>query len=365
VPRRKLRFNLGEKMAVTSVENQSNQQIQGNFQSPANDPWSSNQRTHRSERHSDRNSGDGSESRFHSSSKSGNQDAPADAGTYQVSQFQVFSASASGLLAQNGSPTQPTPSTATSTTPATQSQTAATQPVQPVASQTASPATTPATSAATTPSTSDGSTSRTPGPLQALNSVLQGLGLSQQDIQAFDQVASLIQSLSPAAFADLVSLFQNLAQQVSQASQNTPAATSDGTGTPASDVAATSDPTSDPTSDATAAPTPTTPATTPAESAQLVSGSTESGTSAPTGGIQIDELSIRFSALDIQGNTGNTGGISSGAGGSFDFSAFQLNLNEVNVTLSGSSAPTAQPASIQPPANESSPAAQPSAATAS
>jgi len=299
-------------MSVTGIENQSNQSVSGDFQSTANQPWSSNQRTHRGDRHWDRYSGDDSDSRYTPSSASASQSNSANAGTYQVSQVQVFSASALILLAQNGSPSassaQTTPSTATSTTPAAQTQAATPQSVQPAVTQTA---------AATTSASSDSSSSAQ-GSLQTLNTILQSLGLNQQDIQAFDQVASLIQSFSPTAFADLVNLFQNLAQQISPASQSASSA-------------------SDPAS--TAAATPAAPATTP------------SSTTAPTGDIEVEELSIRLSGLNIQGATESSSGNNGSAGGTFDITALQLNVSEIDVTLAPSSAQTA---SSQPPATTAS-----------
>jgi hypothetical protein len=53
----------------------------------------------------------------------------------------------------------------------------------------------------------------TQGQLQLLNAQLAAPGLSPAEVQAFDQVAKLIQQFSPAAFQDLVNQFTALASQ--------------------------------------------------------------------------------------------------------------------------------------------------------
>jgi hypothetical protein len=221
---------------------------------------------------------------------------------------------------------------------------------------TASVATAPVTTVpvTTAPVTTSGSSSNTQDPLQALNSALQTLGLSQQQIQAFDQVANFIQSVSPAAFADLVQQFQALAQQSSQGSQSSTAAVAtDPTITPSSD--ATSAPTS-----STVAPTPTTPAST-APSATPANSGTASSTAPPSGTYQIQELAIRFSGIDVQGNTGSTNGSSGSSGGTFNVSAFNLSIEEINVTLANRNGQTAQITTAAPQANNDSSAGQTSA----
>jgi hypothetical protein len=381
-PAEKCASTWGKNMAVSAVGNQSTDpNIQADYQSKANSSSGHHERSRRAERESDQKSGDGNESRYRPSSASENPDGSSEAGgTYQISQFQVFSASATLLLAQTGSPTQtPTatvsgatgtqdtanpvatnPATGNSTTATTSAATASGGASQAAASPaatttTAAPETVTPASTGSTAQSASGTSASAASPLQGLNSVLQALGLSQQDIQAFDQVASLIQSLSPAAYADLVNVFQTLAQQIAQASQSAPSASSNTASSAATPV---SDPTASATTAAATTPAATTPAATSAASTPAAA-TTPSASGAPaSGGIQVDELSIRFSALEIQGTIGNPSGTSStsnanpssgssgSTGGTFDLTAFQLNVNEVSVTLPDANAPAS---SVQAP----------------
>jgi hypothetical protein len=183
---------------------------------------------------------------------------------------------------------------------------------------------------------------------------LQSLGLSQQQIQAFDQVANLINALSPATFADLVSQLQTLAQQASQGVQSSTVAA------PSTDTASTpSSPTAAATPAGTSDPTPAASTVTAA-----TNGSNTSGTAQSTGPYQIEELSIKFSGVDVQGTTGGTNGSSNSAGGTFDFSAFNLSIQEVNVTLADGNGQTSQISTSQPPANNTASTTQTSAPAA-
>ena len=87
-------------MTVSAIGNQADQYLKADFQSPSNTSSGGNQHTRRAERESDRNSGDTYESRFRPSSASDNEGSSSEAGTYQVSQFQFFSASATALHLQ-------------------------------------------------------------------------------------------------------------------------------------------------------------------------------------------------------------------------------------------------------------------------
>lgn len=128
--------------------------------------------------------------------------------------------------------------------------------------------------------------------LQSLNAALISLGLSTDEIAAIDRVAQLIKNFSPAAFTSLVNQLNVLAQDTAQ-----PAATTN-----------------------TAA---TTAATT---------GGTQ------TGGFSIQALSINFSGINETVQHG---------GNTLQISAFQLQVSEVNLTLTN--ATTGQTAQISAP----------------
>lgn len=125
--------------------------------------------------------------------------------------------------------------------------------------------------------------------LQSLNTALATLGLGANEIAAVDRVAQLIRDFSPAAFASLISQLQTLAQDSAP-----PAATSANT------------------------------ANTPGA---------QSG-----GGFSIQELSINFAGVNETAQQG---------GNTLQISAFELQVNEVNLTLNN--ATTGQTAQIQAP----------------
>jgi hypothetical protein len=56
--------------------------------------------------------------------------------------------------------------------------------------------------------------------LKALNAALPALGLTNAEIQQIDRIASLVQDFNPAAYANLVSQFEALAQQKIQQNPN-------------------------------------------------------------------------------------------------------------------------------------------------
>jgi hypothetical protein len=53
--------------------------------------------------------------------------------------------------------------------------------------------------------------------IQALNAALPALGLTNAEIQQIDRIASLVQNFNPAAYANLVTQFETLAQQLAPA----------------------------------------------------------------------------------------------------------------------------------------------------
>ena len=161
--------------------------------------------------------------RFSPSSSQGQ--SAQNTGTYSVNQVDLFSIAARFILAQAGTSSTNSPGASSSDTSSVSSPAASGSPTTNVSP---SPATStavqqPASDTVTVPNAEatagpNNSSPASQNPLQALNSALTSLGLSQQEIQAFDQVANLINSFSPAAFSDLVGQFQQLAQQLTQTS---------------------------------------------------------------------------------------------------------------------------------------------------
>lgn len=242
-----------------------------------------------------------------------------DAGLFQVRQSNFFSAAADFLLAQ----TPPSQTNAAPAPPATQPaaappqnppQTIAANPI--VAAQfsavntapttaapdaTASKAAAPAAATAATPANS------TQSQLLALNSALYALGLNNAQLAQIDQIASLIQVFNPVAFTSLVYQLEALAQASSQ-QVAAPLASGSATGTPAAPNNANS---------------PVAGTSTP---------SAASGNSSSTnGGFQIQELVIKFSG--IQESLAQASGGTQGSNTSAQLSAFNFQVEEVNLTL--------------------------------
>ena len=168
-------------------------------------------------------------------------------------------------------------------------------PVTAVDQTTAAPnAATPATAAAT-PAAATASPIQTQQDLQALNASLSALGLNAAEIAAFDQFAGVLLQFDPNALQDLETQLNLLATRF-QTQNAAPAAT------------------------------PQSPATAPQPPA-----------ASPN--FQLTELSIAFSGLNgtlTQKNQGN------GNGTTAQFSAFNLQIQEVRVTLSNPAGETAQ-----------------------
>jgi trimeric autotransporter adhesin len=339
-----------QKGQTGSVEQQQGQQVAGH----------GSFRGHRHERMH------GGEDHFTNSSRQSQGSSAEDAGLFTVQNVQVFSATAVFMLAQTSSSangpsatTTPSPSTASagvSSTTSTNPQTGSTSsnaaaPTDPTTtSAPAASSTTPVASAtgsaaansvvvpasSSTATTGSASTSGTSA-LRGLNNSLAALGLNQQEIQAFDQVASLIQSLSPEAFSALATAFQPLAQDVSQGASAS-SAPADST-TSAGSTPSTS---SSPASATTNTSDPTGTSATP----------TSSANSAPSGGLQVDEIVVRFSEVSIEESSSNAlserpGNTSAGAsqvqgstGGSANtlaFQAYSLQVEEFSATVQGTS----------------------------
>lgn len=264
------------------------------------------------------------------------QNTAQDAGLFSVTQVSFFSAAAQFLLGQNTAP--PSDQTAaaipaTAANPATpQNTNTDIAPAQAALTPAATNGTNAANTAvvqqpvvpitaATTTTAATANPALTQQQLQTLNQALAALGLSQQDIQQVDRIATIINDFNPSAFSALAYQLEELAQQA------TPQAAATATAANAQPAA----------SNAGAAIqnlgiTNTAATNTPAAT----------GTSANGGGFQIQELVIKFSGVNLQetaqanGNanasTPNASG-NTGASASFLYSAFNLQVKEVNLTL--------------------------------
>ena len=145
--------------------------------------------------------------------------------------------------------------------------------------------------------------------LQNLNSTLTSLGLSQAEINVVDRIAQVVKDFNPQAFNDLINQLQTLAQ--ANSAQN-------------------------------AAQNGAQSATQTAEnSAQAASNS-----DAQTGGFSIQELSIKFAG--VEGTTQlSKNGKSAGA---VEFSAYNLQVEEVQITFANGAGQTTQVQAPQTPA---------------
>jgi hypothetical protein len=143
------------------------------------------------------------------------QSAAQEAGIFQVTQGALTAATANLLIgqananaSQNGAPAQNVPAAGTNVgapppaaasipnTPSTASQQPANVPGVPQATSTAA------------------ASANVQSKIQALNAALPALGLSNEQIQQIDRIASLVQDFNPAAYVSLVNQFE--AQQTSQ-----------------------------------------------------------------------------------------------------------------------------------------------------
>jgi hypothetical protein len=268
--------------------------------------------------------------RFTPSQRNDAATAASDTGFLQVEQLR-FTAVNAGPAVANPNPPTPAPNAAVTnavspapansvsppggvntapvvTTPATATPSNAGTAVAP-------PAATPTTSTTTSTPTA----TQAQQDLQSLNSSLQALGLNAAEIAAFDQFAGVLLQFDPNGLQDLENQLNLLAAQF-QAGNAAP--------TPA---AATQAPVN-----AQTAATPQTPATTQGP--------------APTPSYQLSELSVSFTG--VQG-TLNQSGQNGGAGSATQFAAFNLQIQEVRVSLTN---PAGQTTQLQVP--------QPVAATA-
>jgi len=327
------------------------------------------------------------EDQFTPSTKNGQaQNSAQDAGLFSVTQISFFSAAAEFLLGQTNAPAanQPTQDNfaATANTPSPQNANAnaATIPTRPTPAATAAalaalaqtaPATTNGTNgansavtqqpvvpitAATTPTTAASNLAATQQQLQSLNQALAALGLSQQDIQQLDRIASIINDFNPSAFTALAYQLEVLAQQVA------PQAAATGANAPLANAnSAATNPAANGTALANTAP---------------VNAPTAAGTAANGGAFQIQELLIKFSGVNlqeteqtggnannaVQGTQANGNGNGNGGANTSQYAAFNLQIEEVNLTLVNGNGQIAQIQAPLPNATTNGAATIPAAA---
>jgi hypothetical protein len=234
-----------------------------------------------------------------------------EAGLFSVTQFTLFSAAADFLLAQTATPAATTAKLQTSNATAQTTAEANTNTSVPTTTQTAattSPATTAAiTTTNTTPSTQE--------QLQSLNASLAALGLSRADITVIDRVASLIKDFNPTAFTDLVHQLEALARAATQQTATTnnlnAAAVANNSATTGGNA---------------------TTATSPVNTSNVNANAASSN-----GGFQVKELEIKFTGVQETLNAGQAtaqgGGQANGDNSNVQISAFNLQIEEVNLTL--------------------------------
>lgn len=246
--------------------------------------------------------------------------APQDAGLFQVRNFSLFSAAADFLLTQTqanalanpaGAPENgaaaPAPPEAVTVNPhlAPQIVAAASQQV-PVANPTPAanaPVTPPAGISVLPVATTSSSAGNLQSQLLALNSALSALGLNASQLAQVDRIASFIQDFNPLAFTSLVYQLEALAQANSQ--QAAAPATSTATSTP-------------------------------------------SANGNGNGGFQIQELAITFSGA--QESITQSAPTSQGGNSTLQLSAFNLQVQEVNLTLANPAGQQLQVTAPQTPA---------------
>ena len=148
---------------------------------------------------------------FTPSAQNGQSQATAQAaGLFNVSPASIFSAAAGALLTQSKA-APANVATAAAPAPAT----VAAQPATAAATIVQAPAPTPAAPAATTAAAT--SLASAQEQLQSLNLALAALGLSTQDIEQLDQIASTINDYNPSAFTAQAYQLEALARVSAQA----------------------------------------------------------------------------------------------------------------------------------------------------
>jgi hypothetical protein len=137
--------------------------------------------------------------------------------------------------------------------------------------------------------------------IQSLNAALPALGLTNTEINQIDRIASLVQNFNPAAYANLVSQFEALAQKVGPSA-------------------------------------PTSPTVLPSTSATANPAAPEGGAS-----YQVQEISIKFTASTQPGNSSFAGGGGKNSdGNSLQSNSAGLQFGKIQITLVNSNGQTVQ-----------------------
>jgi hypothetical protein len=281
-----------------------------------------------------------------SAQNSPTQNAAQDAGLFSVTQFSFFSAAADFLLGQNIAP--PTPTATPAPTTSDGNGAAGLQHTfgknlpgfavpQPIGNQGplgaavngGNGANTAAGTATTVPATTKGAATSaatiTPGSLaaqqqfQSLNTALAALGLTPQEIQQLDRIASILNDFDPTAYTALAYQLEQLAQA--------------------------QQPTATPTTGGNAPNTAANPAS---NNTPTANGATANTTNDNGNAFQIQELAIKFAGVPVQGGTAANGtgaaaqGTPAAGNGTFQATAFHLQVEELNLTLTNGNGQTAQ-----------------------
>jgi len=285
-----------------------------------------------------------------------------DAGLFSVAQFSFFSAAADFLLGQDSAPqTTATPApgnggdigtAAPQNVPSTNLPGfAAPQPIinlgplgtagsavnagnaAPIAAVQTPAATNGATANAATAATTAAGSLATQQQLQSLNTALAALGLTPQEIQQLDQIASILNDFDPAAYTALAYQLEQLALAQQPATGNTRNAAANTANNPA-----------------------------PANGTPVHAANGEGN------GFHIQELVIKFAGVQVQsgttanGTTGAAQGTPAAGNGTFQATAFNLQIEELNLTLTNGNGRTAQVQVPQAKANAAATKARAAAA---
>ena len=184
-----------------------------------------------------------------------------------------------------------------------------------------------ATTTTAVPANAAGGAAAVQQQIQTLNASLAALGLTPQEIQELDQIASIINNFDPAAFTALAYQLEQIAQ--AQAPQTT-ATKVNGNAQPA--------------------------ATNGTANANGLTNGNAANTngSANQNGFQVHELVIRFSGAQVQAGSGKgtaTQGAAATGNTNVRAAAFQLQIEEVNLTLTNGTGQNAQAHAIVRHAN--------------
>lgn len=143
-----------------------------------------------------------------------------DAGIFQISPGAVAAVSANVIFGQQETGATTNAAAATASPSASGAPQAAASVTAPSVGSPAQPA--PADGTAGQPATSPAATAANAVnvqiQLQSLNASLPALGLTNEEIQQIDRLASLVQDFNPAAYANLINQFEALAQQAAEQS---------------------------------------------------------------------------------------------------------------------------------------------------